>query len=67
MGSFQYTCQCGDVVKVDAENRDEAVTKMKVMMDETAIAKHMGEKHPDMPVMSVADCHAAIEKDLVAA
>ncbi len=64
MTTFHMMCPCGDEMKVDAENREEAVTKMKGMMDETAIAAHMQEKHPGQPVMSVADCHAMIEKDL---
>lgn len=66
MTTFQMACSRGDVMKVDAENRDEAVTKMKSMMDESAIKAHMAEKHPGDPVMSVADCHAMIEKDMAA-
>lgn len=60
-------CSCGDVMSIDAANRDEAVSKMKEIMNEVAIAAHMSEKHPGQPVISVADCHAMIEKDLVAA
>ena len=52
---------------VDGANREEAVSKMKEMMDETKIAEHMKSKHPGEPVMSVADCHAMIEKELIAA
>ena len=61
------TCSCGDVMTVDAEDRNEAVTKLKDMMDESAIKAHMEEKHPGDPVMSVADCHAMIEKEVVEA
>ena len=67
MMSFQMTCTCGHVMKVDAENREEGVTKMKAMMDEAAIAKHMEENHAGQAVMTVEEVHAGIEKDLVAA
>ena len=46
---------------------DVAVAKFKGMMDEAAIQAHMAEKHPGQPVMSVADCHAMIEKDVMPA
>ena len=52
---------------VKAESRGEAVSKFKAMMDEKGIAAHMKEKHPGEPVISVADCHAMIEKQVVAA
>ena len=67
MASFQMTCTCGDVMKVDAENREEGVTKLKATMDQAAIDKHCAEKHADKPVMTVEELHAAIDKDLVAA
>jgi hypothetical protein len=65
MASFQMTCSCGDVMKVEAETREEGVTKMKEMMDQTAIEKHCAEKHADQPVMTVEEVHASIDKDLV--
>ncbi len=52
---------------VSANTRDEAVAQLKGMMDESAIAAHMTEKHPADPVMSVADCHAMIEKGVTPA
>ena len=58
------TCSCGDVMDIEAETRGEAVSKMKAMMTQEAIASHMAEKHPSDPVMSVEDCHAMIEKHL---
>ncbi len=67
MATFSMTCSCGDNMTVEAENRDEAVMKMKEMMNADAIAAHMAEKPPGQPVMSVEDCHAMIEKDLQAA
>ena len=52
---------------VEADNRDEAVMKLKGMMDEAAIKAHMTEKHPGDPIMSVGDCHAMIEKEVMPA
>ena len=52
---------------VDAKNRAEAVGKFKAMMTADAIKQHMTEKHPGEGVMSVAECHAMIEKQVVPA
>ncbi len=60
---FSMTCSCGDVMSVDAENRDEAVMKMKETMTQEAIDAHVAEKHPDMQ-LSQADIHAQIDRDL---
>lgn len=67
MQKFSMTCSCGDVMSVDAASREEAVVQMKDMMTQEAINGHMQEKHPGDPIMSMADCHAMIEKDLVPA
>ena len=61
------TCSCGDVMSVEAGSQEEAVGKMKGMMNEAAVAAHMTEKHPGEPEMSVAQVHATIEQNLVAA
>lgn len=58
------TCSCGDTMTVEASSRADAVAKFKNMMNAEAIAKHMAEKHPGAPVISVADCHTQIEKDV---
>ena len=67
MSAFKMMCMCGDTMTVDAGDRDGAVAQFKGMMDEAGIAAHMSQKHPGQPLMSVADCHAAIEKEVVAA
>lgn len=51
---------------VDAENREEAVSKFKTMMNQEAITAHMNKRHSGQPIMSVEECHAMIEKDVVA-
>ena len=60
---FQMTCSCGDVMAIDAENREEAIVKMKAMMTQEAVDAHMAEKHPGQ-MMTMADAHMGIEKDL---
>ncbi len=52
---------------VDAADRAGAVAQFKTMMDEKGIAAHMTEKHPGQPVISVADCHAMIDQQVVPA
>ena len=64
MQKFSMTCSCGDVMTFDAPTREEAVTQAKNMMTQEAINHHMQEKHPGDAMMSIADCHAMIEKDL---
>ena len=57
------TCTCGHTMEVDAESREEAVMKLKGMMDEVAIAKHISENHKaGEPVPSVSEVHAMIEQ-----
>ena len=67
MQKFSMTCSCGDVMSVDASTREEAVMQMKDMMTQEAIDGHMQEKHANDPAMSMADCHAMIEKNLAPA
>ncbi len=66
MNTFSMTCSCGDKMDFQAETRDEAVAKAKAMMTQEAIDAHMAQKHPGKPSMTQAQCHAMIEKDLVA-
>ena len=66
MNKYSMTCSCGDTMTVDAPTRDEAVSKLKAMMDENGIKAHMDKNHPGQPLISVADCHAQIERDLKA-
>lgn len=64
---FTMTCTCGDVVPMEAANREEAVGKYKTLMTEDMIAKHMAEKHPGQPLISVAQAHMMIDQGVVAA
>lgn len=66
MAQFKMTCTCGDTMTVEATDRAGAVSQFKAMMDEKGIAAHMSEKHPGQPVISVAECHAMIDQQVVA-
>lgn len=65
MNTFSMTCNCGDKMSVEAENREEAVTKMKGTMNQAAIDAHCAEKHPDMK-LTEAEVHAQIDEKLIA-
>ena len=67
MNKFQMTCNCGDVMSCEAENRDAAVSKMKGIMVAEAIAAHMAEKHAGDPVPAVSEVHAMIDQGMQAA
>ena len=67
MSAFQMTCWCGHQIKVDAEDRQEAVSKIQGIMNENAIAAHMKEKHLGEPVPPLADIHRTIDSQTVAA
>lgn len=64
MNTFSMTCTCGDVMKVEASSREEAVQKMKAMMTEDMIAQHTAEKHPGEPAPSLEQTHMMIEKTI---
>lgn len=64
MKKFSFKCTCGDVITVDDETREGAVAKIKEMMNEEALAKHMTEKHLGEPVPSVEENMALIEQNV---
>jgi hypothetical protein len=51
-------------MKVEATNKEEAISKMKSMMTEAMVAEHMAAKHPGDPVPATAQVHAMIEQKL---
>ena len=63
---YSMKCMCGDVMDMEAENREEAVRKFKEMMTQDAIDAHMAEKHPGQH-MAMTDCHAMVEKEVTPA
>lgn len=60
-------CTCGHVMTVDASSKDEAVTKFKEMMDQTALDAHWTEKHQGdtMPKPTLEQSHMMIEQTVV--
>lgn len=64
--TYAMTCTCGHKMTVDADAKDEAVSKMKTMMDEPAIAAHWAEFHVNdaSPMPSVDQVHAMIASNL---
>ncbi len=64
MTQYQMTCSCGDTMNIETSTREEAVSKLQSMMNESTIAAHFNEKHPGQPVIPVDQVHAMIEKTL---
>lgn len=60
MHKYSTTCTCGDVISVDASNVQEAVMKLKGIMNADAIAKHMADKHKGQPVPTLEQAHMLI-------
>ena len=67
MTTFQMTCACGDTMKVESATREQATTKLKAMMNESAVVAHMKEKHPGEPMIPVSQVHTMIDQNLMAA
>ena len=67
MSTFAMTCTCGHEMKVDADSREEGVSKMQAMMNEEAIAKHVADNHPGEPMMQKSAVDAGIAQNLHAA
>lgn len=62
---YSFKCTCGDVMVVDAENREEAVKKIQDMMGQDAINQHMSEKHQGQPVPSKEQSDQMVEQMVV--
>jgi len=54
-------------MKIEGATRDEAVSKLKAMMNDSMLSTHMKEKHPGEPMIPVAQVHAMIEQNVRAA
>jgi hypothetical protein len=64
MPNYVMNCSCGDEMKIDAADRDEAVAKLQSAMTEPAIQAHMEEKHPGEEVPTVEQIHDQIAEEL---
>lgn len=69
MKKYSFKCTCGHVVTVDANTREEAVEKMKAMMDQNGVDQHWAQNHQNdtMPKPTVEQTHMMIEQNLVEA
>ena len=61
------TCTCGDVMSVQANSREEAVTMLQGQMTQEALDTHMSEKHPGEPVPTLEETHAMIAQNTIQA
>ena len=53
-------------MKVEGATREQAVSQLKTMLNESTLATHMKEKHPGQPMIPVSQVHAMIEQELKA-
>jgi len=65
--TYSMTCSCGDVMTVQANTRDEAVKKLKSLMNEEAVTEHMARKHAGEKVPTLGQVQTMIEQGLKAA
>ena len=62
MKKYSMKCSCGHVMAIDANSREEAVTKMKEMMTQEALEAHMKQYHkPEEPMPTLAQAHQQID------
>ncbi len=61
---YEMECNCGETVSVDASSHEEALTKVKGIMNEDAIKQHMQDKHPGQPLMTIEQAHAMVDQNL---
>ena len=61
---YSMTCSCGEVMKVRAANREEAVKNMKALMSREKVYEHMAQKHLGDHVPAIQRIHAIIEQSL---
>lgn len=66
MKKFSMKCSCGHVFTVDANAKEEAVEKMKEMMDQNAIEQHWMQNHQNdpMPKPTLEQSHMQIEQNM---
>lgn len=67
MKKYSMACTCGEVMTVDAGNREEAVEKLAGMMNEESVAKHFSEKHQGQMVPNQDQVRQGLEVTVVEA
>lgn len=67
MKKYSMTCSCGQVMSVEGNTREDAVVKMKQMMDQVGLDTHWAQFHkgkPDSEKPTVEQSHAMIDQML---
>lgn len=59
--TYSMQCSCGHTMVIDADSRLEAISKMKGMMTEEAVADHMNTLHNGQELMTQSQVHRQIE------
>ncbi len=60
--TYVMICSCGDKVRVEARNREQATARIKAIMDQDTIALHMEEHHQGEEVPDVSMVHHIIDE-----
>lgn len=60
--TYSMTCTCGHKLSVDAKSRDEAVEKIKGLMDEDTLEMHMEERHQGELALTKREADELIEE-----
>ena len=64
MNKYSITCTCGEIISVDAGSKEEAITKLKDMMNEEAVMNHISESHSGESAPTVQEIHSIIDKTM---
>ena len=66
MKNYSMACSCGQVMKVDGMTRDEAVAKLKSIMNQEGIDAHWSQFHKDdkNPKPPMVQVHAMVDQML---
>jgi hypothetical protein len=67
MANYSFTCTCGHVMTMDANNREDAIGKFKAAMTQQALDDHIRTHGPNDPRPTLEQAHAAIEQTVTAA
>ena len=64
---YMMKCSCGDEMTVDAMDKNEAVEKLKIMMNKEAVEKHFQDKHKGQQAPPLEQVHMMIAQQVMPA
>lgn len=67
MTTYVVECSCGHDFKVQAGDKEEAITRLTGMMDSDAIREHFTSYHQGEPMPGIDEVHAHIANDITEA